>query len=169
MESSQHGMRERHLLLLNDDQARVIELTSNVVTLGRHPSNDIVIDCDVISRQHTTFFKIAVFNQPTHEYRLIDGGPKKNHSKNGIAINNKRCYMHKLEHGDIITFSEMIKGIYLKITVSDQKYDQYISIISKSKEITPKTRDSIDALTRVFNQGTKYLKPDEPTSIMVGT
>ncbi len=164
MAKKQQEVQERHLLLLNDRGIRVVELVNNVVSLGRQTVNDIVVDCELISRIHSTFFRVPLFNTRSHQYRIIDGSPKQTRSKHGIAVNRKRCLMHNLEHGDIITFSQgkkaPIQGIYLKIKIIDEKFPQYLSIILKTKEITEKTRDSIDVLSRAFRarRGTSVLE-----------
>ncbi|MCM1982695.1 FHA domain-containing protein [Lyngbya confervoides] len=161
-------VQERHLFLLHVDTTRVIQLSSNFVHVGRHPSNDIVIDCDVISRKHATFLRVPSPNSQEFDYRLIDGEPKQNQaSRNGIAVNGKRCYLHLLNHGDLISFSNVIKGIYLKVKIHDDKLNQYISIISGAKAINAQTRDSIEAMTRVFCRRPVFLTSEDPTSIML--
>ena len=64
---------------------RVIQLESRLTSLGRDPSKDIAIECDLISREHATFLRVPSLDPDKYEYRIIDGGPSKNRSKNGIS------------------------------------------------------------------------------------
>src|SRR5512141_972424 len=62
-----------------DGSARTIPLTSEPVTIGRHPTNSIVIDIATVSAGH------AVIEYVDGDYRLTD-----RNSKNGTFVNGQR-------------------------------------------------------------------------------
>ena len=160
-------MKEHHLLLLSFYEIKVIPLESRLIVLGRDPSKDIAIECDRVSREHATLLRVPSAQPNKYDYRLIDGGPSINRSKNGILINGKNAYMHLLEHGDMISFSRAVSGIYLKVELNDEDFKQYLSIISTAKEINKKTRDKILLMTRVFDKLAPYLSAAEPFPLMM--
>jgi len=63
----------------------------NTVTMGRDPSNDIVIDSPIISSHH------ALFQFVDDSWVLYD-----NNSKNGIMVNGKKEKMQRLNNNDIL-------------------------------------------------------------------
>ena len=160
MNSNHQDRREYHFLLIHYYEMRVIQLESRLTSLGRDPSKDIAIECDLISREHATFLRVPSLDPDKYEYRIIDGGPSKNRSKNGISINGKSSYLHRLEHGDIISFSGAVKGIYLKVDLNPAELKKYTTIIKTVRRINEKTRDKIVLMTRVFDKLTPYLSTD---------
>ena len=160
--------QERHLLFIENPKKRVIELDSEITILGRDSSKDIVIESDLISREHATFFRIPTPDPQKYDCRILDGGYKKQRSKNGVFVNEKRCYTQLLQHSDIISFGEVIHAIYLKLELDDERLRNYITYLLKANTINKETRDEIDVMTSIFCSSTSYLSDNEPTSIMLG-
>lgn len=157
MSSNHQETREYHLLLIGYYETRVTLLESRLTILGRDPSKDITIECDTVSREHATFLRVPSLAPDRYEYRIIDGGPSTNRSKNGIFINGKSSYLHRLEHGDIISFSDAVKGIYLKVELAPDDLKTYLAVLKSAKEINVRTRDKILLMTRIFDKVSDYL------------
>src|SRR5262245_6015191 len=85
-------------LILDCDGVDVIthELTGEITTIGRVPSNDIVIDHPTVSAQHASLTK-----SPTG-YHLIDVG-----STNGTQINGVSITDAELHDGNEIRFGHV--------------------------------------------------------------
>jgi len=82
------------LIMRNGPQLnRVMILDQAVMTIGRLPSNDIIINDPEVSRHHC-----SLSGDASHGYKIEDLG-----STNGTQINNQRIEgKKKLEHGDIV-------------------------------------------------------------------
>jgi len=63
--------------------------------LGRDPNNDIVIDTDVVSRQH------ARLERRDSGYEIIDLG-----STTGTLVNGRPVHQQRLRDGDVIRIGE---------------------------------------------------------------
>lgn len=77
-------------LLINDQ--RVIPLARDIVNIGRHPDNDIVLDDPTVSRHHVQlrlrFGEYLIFNT---------------HGRSGTSVNGVKIKEHRLKSGDVIT------------------------------------------------------------------
>ncbi len=78
-----------------DGRARTIVLTREPLTIGRHPTNDVVIDIGTVSAEH------AVIEFIDGQYRLTDRG-----SKNGTFVDGQRITLAMLNDGDIIRIGD---------------------------------------------------------------
>lgn len=78
-----------------DGRTRTIVLTREPLTIGRHPTNDVVIDIATVSAEH------AVIEFVDGNYRLTDRG-----SKNGTFVNGQRISIGMLNDGDIIRIGD---------------------------------------------------------------
>ncbi len=78
-----------------DGRARTIVLTREPLTIGRHPTNDVVIDLATVSAEH------AVIEWGDGSYRLTDRG-----SRNGTFVNGQRITIATLKDGDIIRIGD---------------------------------------------------------------
>ena len=154
---------EYHFLLLSFYQIQVFPLESRLITLGRDPSRDLAIECNAVSREHATFLRVPGLDPGKYEYRIIDGGPSKNRSKNGISINGKTAYMHRLDHGDLIQFGPSVNGLYLKVELESADLKTYINILRRVEDLEERTRSKIILMTRVFDKVTSYLAGEEDT------
>ena len=73
------------------------ELTDNVVSLGRDPSNHVVIDTDSVSRRHA---RIETYNSDKYVVDL--------ESTNGTYLNDNIVFRSKLRSGDFIKIGDTI-------------------------------------------------------------
>jgi diguanylate cyclase (GGDEF)-like protein len=100
-------------LLIEDIQGtRRILLNSTTYSIGRNPSNGIVLYSSLVSRQHATLLRVPIPKKSLQIFRIIDGNLQGERSKNGILINGKRKLSHILAHGDEIIFSNDTKAVY---------------------------------------------------------
>ena len=143
-------MKEHHIIYTNYSENKIFELKSRIIVLGRDPSKDIVISSDIISREHATFFRTPTSTLNKYDYQIVDGGPNKIRSKNGISVNGKRVYTSQLRHGDIICFSESLKAIYLRLSVSSESLEKYISMYLSKNKIDENAQDNIGIMSRIF-------------------
>ena len=168
MNTKENEIKERHLLLIDNPVKQVVELISQVTVLGRDSSKDIVIKSDLISREHATFLRINTSNPSKYDFRIIDGAYKKERSKNGIFVNEKRCYTHDLKHGDVLSFGDVIQGIYLKLELNDEGLQECMSDLMTVNEINKDTLEEIGAMNPIYCTKMSYLSEHDPTSIMLG-
>ncbi len=80
---------------LSDGRTRSLALTRDPLTIGRHPTNQLVIDVPTISAEH------AVVEYRAGVYHLIDRG-----SRNGTFVNGQRIDQIDLNDGDLIRLGE---------------------------------------------------------------
>jgi ABC transport system ATP-binding/permease protein len=78
-----------------DGSPRVIPLTRERLTIGRHPTNTVVIDIATVSAEH------AIIENIDGAYRLTD-----RNSKNGTFVNGERIGVTMLHDGDIIRIGD---------------------------------------------------------------
>ncbi|MBP7689735.1 MAG: FHA domain-containing protein [Thermoflexales bacterium] len=78
-----------------DGRTRTIVLTREPLTIGRHPTNDVVIDIATVSAEH------AIIENTDGQYRLTDRG-----SRNGTFVNGQRISIAMLKDGDIIRIGD---------------------------------------------------------------
>lgn len=85
-----------HLVLRSPDgPTQTIVLTRDPLTIGRHPTNHVVIDIATVSAEH------AVVEYVGGVYRLTDRG-----SRNGTYVNGQRITEYHLQDGDIIRIGD---------------------------------------------------------------
>ena len=105
-------------LILDCDGVDVIthELIGDLITIGRAPSNDVVIDDPTVSAQHASLTKL------TSGYRLKDLG-----SSNGTQINGLSITEAGLKDGAEIRFG-YVTGVFRDATAStDQARGMQVS------------------------------------------
>jgi hypothetical protein len=85
------------LTIVQGGAARTFSLAKPVVTLGRLPENDVVVDDPGASRQH------ARINGGDGEFVLVDLG-----STNGTLVNDQPVGERALDDGDRITIGETV-------------------------------------------------------------
>lgn len=106
-------LKSHHILIIEGEHdSRSVVLESATISLGRDPTNAIVLDSKAISRQHAILLRLPLPKGAGYRYRLLDGNSAGRVSTNGITINGKRCSSHDLEHGDQIIFGGQIKAHY---------------------------------------------------------
>lgn len=99
---------------------RVICLQNSYYSIGRHPSNTIVIPSPQISRKHATLVK-KINPHLEVSFHIIDGDLDGNRSRNGIWINGEPFLEHELQHGDVIGFAEDIRAFYQTVTTNSSE------------------------------------------------
>lgn len=123
----------RHVLVLEDNQgARLISLESSSHTIGRDPSNSLVLRARDVSRQHALLLRVSSHESKNHGFMLIDGDLQGKRSRNGITVNNQRWISpHRLHHGDFIRFAQQVICRYLVFPEqSDQTFIQFCSSLN---------------------------------------
>lgn len=111
---------ENILIVKCNGQEKIFTLNDQPFSVGRHPSNSLVIQSQLISRYHTTIFpvKSAVSHNPN--YWVVDGNLEKGiRSSNGISVNGHPCSMQQLTVRDIIVLPDQTQIIYDKALKTD--------------------------------------------------
>ncbi|MGK7877167.1 MAG: FHA domain-containing protein [Xenococcaceae cyanobacterium] len=110
----------RHILVIEDPKyKRTVYLQPTTYSVGRHPSNLIVISSQGVSRYHATLFWTESPDNDDYCFRIVDGNLNGLRSKNGIFINGKRCLSENLKHGDIIVIGNIKAKYYITDSGSD--------------------------------------------------
>ena len=114
----------RHILIVESpDSRRAVSLNTSVFSIGRHPSNSLVVADKLISRHHATIAWMRYtgkFGQVDYSYWIIDGKGKRQRSRNGVFIHGQKKTLHRLDSGDIISLGKSIKITYNFITYSSE-------------------------------------------------
>ncbi|HEY9827008.1 MAG TPA: FHA domain-containing protein [Stenomitos sp.] len=154
---------DRHLLLFNHCSYELISLTAEEYRIGRNPINEIVIEGDPISRLHARLQK--AYSSRTHkiQYQIIDGSSDEKPSKNGIFINGVRQQSHILRSGDIISFANIIKALYVQTSLSNLEFERLQSELSLKESSFAAFLERETAISVQAN-----LSELEYTSIMLG-
>ncbi len=102
---------------------KVIQLQNSCYTIGRHPSNIIVIPSSQVSRHHATLIKKI---NPNLEmtFRIVDGDLNGHRSRNGVWINGERHLEYELTHGDVIALATNIKILY-QVILSEKEEEEF--------------------------------------------
>ncbi|WP_460194714.1 EAL domain-containing protein [Thermosynechococcus sp. FA-CM-4201] len=124
----------RHLLVIEDQEGRrTIPLEASTYTIGRHPSNTIVLKSPMISRQHAVLLRVLDPNSSNFFFRLIDGDLQGKRSVNGLTVNGKPCQSHILQHKDLIVFGGDVRARYHAIAnISDSGFNRYTRALQAS-------------------------------------
>jgi diguanylate cyclase (GGDEF)-like protein len=106
----------KHVLVIEDAKyRRTISLEEPTYSIGRHPSNAIVINSQKASRRHATLIRKRDSQTGNYAYWLLDGDPEGNKSFNGVFINGKKCLATQLKQGDLINFGCEVNATYHSI------------------------------------------------------
>jgi pSer/pThr/pTyr-binding forkhead associated (FHA) protein len=154
---------EHHILLIEDQQDRVILLDAERYVIGRNDSNEIVLNRDPISREHAMLVRVPALDEERFFYRLIDGDTEGKPSTNGIFVNGKRQNSYDLVNDNVISFAGVVNALYIKTFMTEPQLAEFVEWISSS---TPEFCYS-DRLagTQLVES---YLSKNDPTSIMLG-
>ncbi|WP_019499649.1 EAL domain-containing protein [Pseudanabaena sp. PCC 6802] len=105
--------QQYHYLIIEDAEGqRKFLLDAATYSIGRNPTNGIVLRSQLVSRQHAILLRVPVPKLSSHMFRIIDGNLQGKRSKNGILIDGKRCFSHILAHGNEIVFSSDTRAYY---------------------------------------------------------
>lgn len=112
-------------------------------SIGRDHRNKICLQSKKISRFHANLVRKISPDHRSFSYWLLDGDLKGSRSTNGIFINNQRCLVQELEHGDNINLGlEVQMSYYIMDNISDvyklrsEDFDLTAKISSDSKTKT---------------------------------
>lgn len=100
-------------------------LSSNIMTIGRHPNNTISVPQEAISRHH------AKIEFQDGAFYIVDLN-----SSNGTMVNSQRITRHELKEGDIITMGDLEFGfswLSAKERESDKKEDSTVSLLPQEQ------------------------------------
>jgi hypothetical protein len=164
-ESSLH-----QILVINDGQNRIVFLEDQSYTIGRDPHNEIPLAHDVVSRYHATLRPLPDAGpEGARRYQLIDGRAEGKQSTNGIFVNQRQCTCHALKHGDVISFGQVVQGIYLEIKMDDGNFSDLLAALNNAApaDFGVESYTELLQLIEDYVQGTPYLSIADPTSIML--
>ena len=130
MQEQDHQTPEHHVLVINDGKPRAIALDAAAYSLGRDPSNAIVLDVPTISRQHAILLRLPIPNTNRYRYRLIDGNSEGKRSANGVFVNGKQCTSYELAKGDTIRFGRKVNASYLTVAMGNAEFVKYLESTS---------------------------------------
>lgn len=113
MDLASTSTKIQHFLVIEDELGkRTIPLMDSTCSLGRDPSNSIVIQSPSVSRQHALLMRVINPDTDSHLFRLIDGNLQGKRSKNGLTVNGQTCTKHDLNHGDEVMFGQDVRARY---------------------------------------------------------
>lgn len=154
---------EHHILLIEEQQDRVILLDSERYLIGRSDANEIVLNRDPISREHAILLRVPVSNEQKFIYRLIDGDAEGKPSTNGIFVNGQRHRSYDLFNDDVISFAGVVNALYIKASLSKPQLSEFMKWIASCPS-TFFASESFAATQLVES----YLSTTDPTTIMLG-
>ncbi|HLF27216.1 MAG TPA: FHA domain-containing protein [Anaerolineae bacterium] len=95
-------MARAHLVIRwPDGELQTLPLRRGALTLGRHPTNDVVVPIPTVSAEHALIEEQVVDGRRV--YRVVDRG-----SRNGTFVNGRRISTHSLRDGDIIRIGDAL-------------------------------------------------------------
>ena len=121
--------------MLEDSQGpRIVALDSSSHSIGRDPSNSLVLRAKEVSRQHAILLRVSGREADSYGFMLIDGDLQGKKSRNGISVNSERCATKRLQHGDFIRFAKKVICRYLVLPVqSEQEFHQFCTSLDFSE------------------------------------
>ncbi len=84
-----------------DGVAQTLPLRKATLTIGRHPTNDIVVPIPTASSEHALIEEQVI--EGRRVYRVVDRG-----SRNGTFVNGRRVSTHVLREGDIVRIGDAL-------------------------------------------------------------
>lgn len=90
---------------------QTVFLEHSTYSIGRLSNSSIVLPFESISRRHATIIRKKIHLQ-SDSYWIVDGDLEGKQSKNGVAVNQKKCIVRELKHGDTIEFASELKAYY---------------------------------------------------------
>jgi pSer/pThr/pTyr-binding forkhead associated (FHA) protein len=119
-----------HVLVIDDEQGRrALALSAATYSIGRDPSNAIVIHSAAVSRQHALLLRLPQ-KDGQYTYRLLDGNIEGKRSTNGLSVNGQRCLSWDLKDGDQILLGEQVRLQYYVCRSSEVDLQQYLQEVS---------------------------------------
>lgn len=124
--------RDRAVLLRMDGvhAGQVVSLDKDLVTIGRHSDNDLVIDDTGVSRYHARIMREG------NQYQLIDLG-----ARNGTVVQGLRAPFFQLHDGDFVQLGPRVSFRY---SLTDSKQEKLLHKLYESS--------NRDSLTGAYNR-----------------
>jgi diguanylate cyclase (GGDEF)-like protein len=118
----------RHLLVVEDaDGQRILPLESSSHSIGRDPTNSIVLTSKAVSRQHALLLRVTSADPNNYGFLIVDGNLQGKRSTNGIKVNGQKCHSQRLNHRDQIILGNQVKAKYLILkSLTDGEYEAYL-------------------------------------------
>lgn len=134
----------RHLLVIQDQESRrSISLEAATYSIGRHPTNSIVLHSPRVSRQHAILLRFSDPETDNYFFRIVDGNLQGKRSFNGITVNGKACFSHILKHQDLVVFGQDVKARYHIISnLSNTGFSRY-SQAAQSASLPARSTDTL--------------------------
>jgi PAS domain S-box-containing protein len=124
----------QHLLVIEDDQGkRMVALKELTCSIGRDPSNTVVLYSPRISRQHAILLRTTTPEVDGYLFRIVDGNLQGKRSRNGLIVNGKKCFSHDLAYGDEVIFGEEVRARYY---ISSNPADIEFLVSCESNELS---------------------------------
>jgi hypothetical protein len=162
MSNTHSDCQERHVLVINDGKRRAIALEAAAYSIGRDPSNAIVINADTISRQHAILLRVPVPGKNQYRYRVIDGNFEGKSSANGVFSNGKKIGNCDLTNGDVIRFGQTIEASYLTVLMGEEEFSHYLEGIAYQRIKTEMVNAKETLVAEFFME-------EEPSAASVAT
>jgi len=161
----------RHLLVIEDQLGRrTVNLQASTYTIGRHPSNKIVLKSAMVSRQHAVLLRVCDPSTGQYFFRLIDGDLQGKRSVNGITVNGMPCQSRILQHRDLIIFGGEVRARYHCLSnLSDSGFNRY-EYYGFPKDFIFRYQQAVKAATAkdVQRVAQQHLAPDTWRTLIVG-
>ena len=132
-------------LRLPDGRVRTLALSREPLTIGRHPTNHLVIDVPTVSSEH------ASLEYRAGSYHLVDHG-----SRNGTFVNSQRIVEIDLKDGDLIRLGELGSNAVTLTYRAGQAPQSaaFSSIVSAQAAVAPAITGTLRAYLIVYYTGT---------------
>lgn len=129
----------RHLLVIDSsDGPNLIPLEASSHSIGRDLTNSIVLRSKAVSRQHALLLRVTSTEASTYGFLLIDGDLQGKRSTNGIKVNGRKRFSHRLKGGDCILLGNQVKARYLALhALSDEEFDLYCQSVNAAELLSP--------------------------------
>jgi hypothetical protein len=123
--------QERHVLIIEDDKGpRSVALDAATYSLGRDPTNAIVLESRSVSRQHALLLRLPTPGTSQYRYRLVDGNSAGKLSVNGVSVNGKRISTLELRSGDTVMFGGNVTATYQVMAMDQAEFMKYLDMIN---------------------------------------
>jgi diguanylate cyclase (GGDEF)-like protein len=122
----------RHLFMVEDAEGqRLLSLESTSHSIGRDPTNSIVLKSKAVSRQHAMLLRVTSVDPDSYSFLVIDGNLQGKRSTNGIKVNGQKCHSHRLKHGDFLLIGNQVRARYLILqSLTDAEFSDYCQNIN---------------------------------------
>ncbi len=126
----------KHMLTFaeTDQGSRTFTLDAASYSIGRDPSNSLVLDDEAVSRHHAMLMRVPISNTE-FGYRILDGDLVGKASRNGIKVNGAEITAHDLKDGDVITIANVFQVQYLHRVPTTQSLEPLTMKSIKSRPV----------------------------------